>query len=88
VAANTKIGLPLLQALERGDVSRWPGGIFRRSFVRDYASAIGLDPTATVAEFLERFPDPDAASTPAIPPPPSRFFASLVGRAFSGHRRA
>jgi hypothetical protein len=58
IAANTKIGLPLLQALERGNVSRWPSGIFRRSFIRAYAEAIGLEPDEITREFLERFPDP------------------------------
>ena len=58
IAANTKIGLSLLQGLERGNVSRWPSGIFRRSFIRAYAQAIGLDPDEIAQEFLERFPDP------------------------------
>jgi hypothetical protein len=58
ISANTKISAGLFQALERGDVSRWPSGIFRRSFIRAYAQAIGLDPEATAREFLEEFPDP------------------------------
>jgi hypothetical protein len=69
IAANTKIGLTLLQGLERGDVSRWPSGIFRRSFIRAYAEAVGLDADAIAREFLELFPDPAeptrAASTDA-----------------------
>ena len=44
IAANTKIGLHLLEGLERGQVARWPSGIFRRSFIRVYAEAVGLDP--------------------------------------------
>jgi transcriptional regulator with XRE-family HTH domain len=59
IAANTKISAALFQGLERGDVSRWPRGIYRRSFIRSYATAIGLDPDATAREFLELFPDPD-----------------------------
>src|SRR5436190_17227539 len=57
IASNTKIGIALLRGLERDDVSRWPSGIFRRSFIREYAAAIGLDPDETAREFLERFPD-------------------------------
>ncbi len=60
VAANTKIAASLLRGLERDDVSYWPGGIFRRSFVKAYAAAVGLDPDDTLAEFLERFPEPGA----------------------------
>lgn len=58
ISANTKISVSIFQALERGDVSRWPSGIFRRSFIRAYASAIGLDPDETVREFVTHFPDP------------------------------
>lgn len=57
IATNTKINIGLLRDLERDDVSRWPTGIFRRSFVRSYAEAIGLDGDDIVQEFLERFPD-------------------------------
>jgi cytoskeleton protein RodZ len=55
IAANTKISLAALEALERNDVSKLPGGIFSRSFVRAYAAEVGLDPDQTVTEFLDRF---------------------------------
>ena len=57
IAVTTKINISLLRDLERDDVSRWPGGIFRRAFIRSYAAAIGLDPDETANEFLERHPD-------------------------------
>ena len=46
---NHKVSLPLLEGLEADDISRWPGGIFRRAFVRAYAEAVGLDPDAVSA---------------------------------------
>jgi cytoskeletal protein RodZ len=55
IAETTKISVAALEALERNDPSRLPGGIFRRAFVRSYAAEVGLDPEATVREFLERF---------------------------------
>lgn len=58
IAESTKIGVPLLEGLERDDVSRWPSGIFRKSFIKSYAEAIGLDPEPIVREFVERYPDP------------------------------
>jgi transcriptional regulator with XRE-family HTH domain len=58
IAESTKIGVPLLEGLERDDVSRWPSGIFRKSFIRSYAVAVGLDPEPIVREFTERYPDP------------------------------
>jgi len=69
VAHKTKIKLSLLEGLERDDVSRWPGGIFRRAYVRDYADAIGLDADAFLREFLVRFPEPVEEPTSASPPP-------------------
>jgi transcriptional regulator with XRE-family HTH domain len=66
VAAKTKIGLGLLEGLERDDFSRWPGGIFRRAFIRAYAEAIGLDANETTHSFLQSFPDPsESHSVPA-----------------------
>ena len=65
IAANTKISVAALQALERNDVSKLPGGIFSRSFVRSYASEVGLDPDQTVTEFLERFQGEQAAAPAA-----------------------
>ena len=66
IAEQTKIKLSLLEGLERDDVSRWPSGIFRRAFVRDYARAIGLQPDAVVREFLDRYPDPPEDVTAAL----------------------
>jgi transcriptional regulator with XRE-family HTH domain len=60
IASNTKISESLLEALERDDVRRWPSGIFRRAFVRSYATAIGMDADEIWKEFSERFPDPSA----------------------------
>jgi cytoskeleton protein RodZ len=57
VAAATKISVPALEALERNDVGRLPGGIFVRAFVRAYARHVGLDPDDTVRRFTDRFPD-------------------------------
>jgi transcriptional regulator with XRE-family HTH domain len=60
IADATKIKGSLLAELERGDVSKWPRGIFRRSFVRGYASAIGLSADDVAEEFFEIFPEDGA----------------------------
>lgn len=57
IAARTKISIGLLHDLERDRLSRWPGGIFRRAFVRSYAEAMGLDPDETLGAFLEEHGD-------------------------------
>jgi hypothetical protein len=93
VAERTKIKLSLLDGLERDDVSYWPRGIFRRSYLRAYANAIGLDPEPLVREFLERHPDPDedvatvmSATTLAQGRPPTRL-RMLVDTAFEAIAR-
>jgi transcriptional regulator with XRE-family HTH domain len=57
IARATKVSASLLASLERGDVSRWPKGLFRRAFFRDYVIAIGLPAEPNVIEFLHLFPD-------------------------------
>jgi transcriptional regulator with XRE-family HTH domain len=74
IADRTKIGGGLLESLERGDVSRWPGGIYRRSFVRSYADAIGLDADLVLANFERLFPEVEGA------PPAARGDAPQAGR--------
>ena len=55
IASSTKIAAAALEALERNDISKLPGGIFSRAFVRSYAVEVGLDPDETVKEFVDRF---------------------------------
>jgi cytoskeleton protein RodZ len=64
IAARTKISVIALEALERNDVSRLPGGIFTRAFVRAYAQEVGLDAEDTVRRFLARFPDDSTEEGP------------------------
>jgi transcriptional regulator with XRE-family HTH domain len=61
IATSTKISVVALEALERGDFSRLPGGIFSRAFVRSYALEVGLNPDDVVAQFLVEL----GAATPA-----------------------
>jgi transcriptional regulator with XRE-family HTH domain len=70
IAESTKIGIALLDGLERNDVSRWPSGIYRKSFVREYARAIGVEPETVVREFTELYPDPQEAIPPVPDAPP------------------
>jgi cytoskeleton protein RodZ len=56
IANSTKISVGVLEALERNDISKLPGGIFGRAFVRSYAIEVGLDPEATIQDFITNFP--------------------------------
>jgi len=94
ICANTKINVALFEGLERGDVSRWPSGIFRRAFIRAYAEGIGLDPDAVTREFYERYPDAESpAALPVEAPTMPRGTAGEIrltladaGRAFAKGR--
>jgi cytoskeleton protein RodZ len=55
-----------LEALERSDLARLPGGIFTRAFIRAYAQEVGLDPDRMIQDFIAELP-PDTATATAHP---------------------
>lgn len=84
IAASTKISAAALEALERNDISKLPGGLFSRAFIRSYAIEVGLDPDDTIREFLARFdqePAPAAAASEAEIPEEERKFHEQQRRA-------
>jgi cytoskeletal protein RodZ len=99
ISEATKISVRFLQALETDRIDILPGGIFRRSFVREYARFVGLDPERMVSEFLHAHGDaaertaatPPTSATPAATAPGTRngfyrrfFFGVLVIAAAGG----
>jgi Helix-turn-helix domain len=68
ISDQTKVSLPLLEGLEADDLSRWPAGIFRRAFVRSYASAVGLDPEDVIGRFEAAHGPRELAAQPVMPP--------------------
>lgn len=82
IAASTKVAASLFAGLEKGDCSRWPGGMYNRAFIRAYAAAIRLDPDETAAEFAEYYNTPaepamPGAATPLPKAPASPFALRL-----------
>ncbi len=63
IAEATKVTASLFAGLERGDCSRWPGGVYNRAFVRGYATAVQLDPDEVTAEFVEYYEAPSPETT-------------------------
>ena len=49
IAASTKIGVRSLEAIERGDFQKLPGGIYTTSYIRQYARAIDYDESTLLA---------------------------------------
>jgi SAM-dependent methyltransferase len=66
ISETTKVSEGLFADLERCDVSRWPTGIYRRSFVREYAELVGLPGGSTVSEFVRLFPEDLEEATPEL----------------------
>lgn len=84
ISESTKVSVGLLEGLETDDISRWPGGIFRRAFVRSYAQCVGLDPDDVMKRFERQHPPPEAeglgAANSAVIPQPGAPHAPAVGR--------
>ena len=43
IAASTKISMRSLKAIECGEFNKLPGGIYNKSYIRQYAQAIDFD---------------------------------------------
>jgi transcriptional regulator with XRE-family HTH domain len=88
IAAETKISASHFAAMERGDLTRWPSGIFARGFVRAYAEAVGLDPDATAAEFVRIAGEADrkGRAGAAVVPSASTIPTSIAPAVVSGPR--
>lgn len=81
IAERSKVSEGLYAALERADVSRWPTGIYRRSFFRAYALALGLPVETALTEFLLLFPDDgDQRIPPALASSSGPLRLTLAGR--------
>jgi cytoskeleton protein RodZ len=70
IAAQTKIGQYHLRALEENQFDRLPGGLFRRSFLRQYAQALELNADEIIASFKQQFEPPSPRSPEPPPTPP------------------
>jgi transcriptional regulator with XRE-family HTH domain len=81
IADRTKVSESLYVALERGDLSRWPMGIYRRSFFRAYAAAVGVPVESSLDEFLRLFPDQDEPRRPHAHAAPGRLRLGLMASA-------
>jgi transcriptional regulator with XRE-family HTH domain len=85
ISESTKVSLPLLEGLESDDISRWPGGIFRRAFVRTYAEAVGLDPDDVFRRFERQYKPPAPEQPAGNGHPPVEFVAlAQAGGSYRG----
>jgi len=79
IASSTNVSIELWIGLESNDFSKWPGGLFARAFVRDYARVVGLDADEVIDDFCRLYPIGDRRMTPTL-----RAQAELIGHDFEG----
>jgi cytoskeleton protein RodZ len=67
IAAATKISVRSLEAIERGDYRKLPGGIYTTSYLRQYARAIDYDEADLLAAYSRYMGAPEAGLKPERP---------------------
>lgn len=63
ICEETKISARHLLALEAGEYSELPGGVFRKGIVRSYLAALGLEESSWIARFEAHLRDSGAGDT-------------------------
>jgi cytoskeletal protein RodZ len=61
IAASTKLGLPVIEALESGEAARLPPHAYLVGYLRAYAAALGMDADEVVLRWQE------VAGEPPVP---------------------
>ena len=77
IAAQTRIGVRMLQALETEQFNHLPGGVFNRSFLRQYAAFLDLEQENFVQDYLRRLEPP--REVPDEPSAPTTLPVSVAG---------
>jgi cytoskeletal protein RodZ len=76
ISQMTKVSPRYLRALEAGNFDELPGGVFRKGFLRNYLSAVGLEQEP----WLERFEASLQAAGAAAQPADITEFVGNIGR--------
>jgi cytoskeleton protein RodZ len=87
ISRETKISARLLDAIEKDQYDRLPGGVFAKSFARQYARFLGLDEEELAAE-VERAVNPNADLPSFIAPTEPAFKVPRVAEFDGGSRSA
>lgn len=70
VAQEIKVREEFLRAIEASHYEELPDPVYARGFIRNYATALGLDAEKEVMPFYRREMKEDTAKTPGSPPQP------------------
>ena len=78
IAATTKISMSALKAIEENNLTQLPGGLFRRAYLKAFATEVGLNGDEIVREFREQFePEPPPPAEADVDERRSRLLLSL-----------
>lgn len=66
IAAATRIPRRHIEAIERGQFDSLPSGVYRSSFLRQYARLLGLDESEIITSFHQQYQEPELP-LPAVP---------------------
>jgi cytoskeletal protein RodZ len=72
IAEATKISVRSLDAIERGEFTKLPGGIYNTSYIRQYARAIDYDESAILAVYNRQMRPAEPVTAG-----PKRFFSGF-----------
>jgi cytoskeleton protein RodZ len=84
VALDTKIGVRLLEAIEAEQFYKLPGGVFRKSFVLQYARALGMDPDEIAADLQHLVAFDEVPAIPTLDMMTAQESQSSSGFSFGG----
>jgi cytoskeletal protein RodZ len=74
VADSTKISMLFLQAIENEQFAKLPGGVFNRSYIRQYAAAAGIPEESLLRKYEAYEAERARSEEPCRRTPPRRTF--------------
>lgn len=87
ISEELKISSRMLEAIEADEYDKLPGGVFAKSFVRQYAAVLGLDDEEVATQFEEAVQSPELTHLAELRRPhPATGLPRVNGPRFSARR--
>ena len=88
VSEQLKISSRMLEAIEADEFDKLPGGVFAKSFVRQYAGLLGLDEEEVAAQFEQAVGSPELTHLAELKrPSPTPSLPRMTERRFGSRRQ-
>jgi cytoskeletal protein RodZ len=88
IRSSTSISLRFIEAIDVGNFTKLPGGLYSTSYIRQYSKAIGFDESILLERYYDQIkPEPSSEPSPAesatgwkrVPETLRNFFQHLSG---------